>query len=333
MKKIIILFIFIGSSFLLSDTLLIQAQEYEKQGDYKNAMLVYKQIALANQPKDIEDEENTLSSQIARERFAKEYIRSNDLETQLSINQIISSEFGIYAYKKNYFAPVSYSQNHNDGRQNNEAKFQISIRKPIIHNLFGFDESIEFGYTQTSWWQLYDNSSPFRETNYSPEVYTLFFNKDSNAALKLYKIGFIHESNGKDGEKSRSWNRIYTEGTFQVGHIFVTPKLWYRIPEKAKNNINQTSGDDNPDIMKYYGYGELSIKYPYKQHLFELNFRNNLRKNNKHSSEFIWTFPLNSSKPFGKYFGFIQLQSGYGDSLIDYNKHSKRATLGIAFSR
>ncbi|MDY0328147.1 MAG: phospholipase A [Arcobacteraceae bacterium] len=330
MKNLLILIFFISFTYA-NEQLIKYAKEYEKIGDYQSAMEIYKYLALQNQ--DFEKVDDISASQENRINFSTKFIQLEDKETQENVEQMMSSEFGLYAYKKNYFAPISYQNKRIDDRDSNEAKFQISVRKPLLHNAFGLNESIEFGYTQTSWWQLYDKSSPFRETNYAPEIFAMFYNNNKDSSLKLYKFGFIHESNGKNNEQSRSWNRLYTEATFQLGNLFITPKVWYRIPERTKKAVNDYDGDDNPDIHKYYGFGELGIKYPYKKHLFEISFRNNLRKNNKHSTDFIWTFPLKTDTRLHKYFGFIQLQSGYGDSLIDHDRYVNRFTLGIAFSR
>ncbi len=60
--------------------------------------------------------------------------------------------------------------------------------------------------------------------------------------------------------------------------------------------------------------------------------RNNLRFNthNKGFAQANWVFPLPQAK---NTFGFIQLSSGYGDSLIDYDQEINRISFGISLSR
>ena len=76
----------------------------------------------------------------------------------------------------------------------------------------------------------------------------------------------------------------------------------------------------------------LTLIYPYKSHTFKLLFRNNLRFNdqNKGYTQFDWTFPFFGSS---KTFGYIQASTGYGDSLIDYDKEINRISFGISLSR
>ncbi len=151
----------------------------------------------------------------------------------------------------------------------------------------------------------------------------------SDSFLKSYKLAINHSSNGKEeDEKSRSWNRLYLEANFQLSELFIVPKVWYRIPEN-KND------DTNPDIEDYYGYGDLTFVYAYKKHQFELALRNNLEFNdkNKGSAEFNWTFPLPKLFYSTNTYGLFQIFSGYGNSLIDYDREVNKVGLGIALSR
>ena len=336
MKKTILL---LFSTICFSDEinrLYQQALEYENSKDYEKAMILYKTIAKKNLTienrylidKSKEDIYETQSIDEMKKSFYNRQINKvEDKETNESISQIISGNFGLYPYEKNYLIPLSYDFKKSDDRNQWETTYQISVEKPISYNFFGLNESISVAYTQKSFWQTSEDSSPFRETNYKPELFVMFPYENSQT-LKGYKFSILHESNGRNNEYSRSWNRLYAEAYLQLTNLFIIPKVWYRFKESSLN-------DDNPDIEDYYGYGDLTLFYAYKKHTFELRTTNNLKfdENNKSSFEFNWAFPLPQIISSSNSYGLIQIFKGYGNSLIDYNRDSSRIGFGIAFSR
>jgi phospholipase A1 len=326
-KKISILII---TFFCLSlsaselDSLLKKAKELESLGDFKNAMLYYKKAALLN--KDEKQNEPILE-------YGKNQVDSyEDNETNNEIKKIIFGNFDVKPYKMNYLLPVIYDAKKKIDRNQAETKFQISFKKKLAQNLFGLNEKIYLGYTQTSYWQTFEDSTPFRETNYAPEIFAQFPYINEKSPLKAYSIGLLHESNGRNKEFSRSWNRIYLNGVFQYKGFFITPRAWYRLPEREKRNALDANGDDNPDIYDYLGYGDLSISYPYKKQLFTILLRNNLKLNgnNKGAIQFDWTFPFPWVEDL---YGYLQIFSGYGESLIDYDKRNDKIGLGFAITK
>lgn len=251
---------------------------------------------------------------------------NQDYEVNNGAFKILDSTFGLRPYHSNYILPVTYdSKSHNDGRKHLETTFQISFKKNIFTDIFGFNEKIGFAYSQRNWWQTTEDSSPFRETNYLPEVYVQVPYNNPNSSLKGTQFGFLHESNGQGNEagRSRSWNRLYLEGYFQYKDAYIVPRVWYRIYENRNH-------DDNHDIQNYLGYGDLSLFIPYNQHLVKILVRNNLNFNHNHGAfQIDWTYPLGDTGLFG----YVQYFNGYGESLIDYNKKTNRIGFGIALSR
>jgi phospholipase A1/A2 len=319
-----------------ADKIYKEAQDLENQGNYKEAMLLYKKAANINVSKedkylfDLSKNDNQKGESFTNMKkafYQKQIDKVNDKETDENLKQIITGDFDLYPYKKNYLLPATYDFNKSDDRKSVETSFQISIEKPISYDFFGLNETISAAYTQRSFWQTTADSSPFRETNYEPEIFVQF-PYDRGNVLKGYKIALNHLSNGKNDEQSRSWNRIYLESYFQLSSLFIIPKVWYRIPENE-------SEDDNPDIEDYYGNGELTFLYAYKKHTFELALRDNLKlnSNNKGSAELNWTFPLPEFLSTNNSYGLFQIFSGYGNSLIDYDREVQKVGLGIAFSR
>jgi phospholipase A1 len=216
-----------------------------------------------------------------------------------------------------------------------EAEFQISLKKPLFFNLLGLNESIVAAYTQKVWWQIYSPSAPFRETNYAPEIFISIPSSkyiDGVSGHKGIRLGFIHESNGRAGLESRSWNRLYLDNMWQSGNLFTRLRVWHRISDGDEATTVDFIGDDNPDIHNFMGYGDLTLTYLYKKHKINLLVRNNLRlsSKNKGSLTLDWSMPT----PFSKNsFYYVKIFSGYGESLIDYNRHVNKISFGFSFSR
>ncbi len=208
-----------------------------------------------------------------------------------------------------------------DEPKSTELKFQLSF-KARLWETTDRGAAVWLGYTQQSHWQILDAglSRPFRETNYMPEL-MLALRPDVEAGgvrWRLANIGFAHQSNGRGDPLSRSWNRVYAELGFETRDLALLVRPWYRIKESAAK-------DDNPDITDYLGHGDVTAIYRVAGHTLTLMGRGNLRTG-KGAAQFEWSTP----PLLGPLRGYLQLFSGYGESLIDYNV--RQTTFGIGFS-
>ncbi|MFA9439781.1 phospholipase A [Uliginosibacterium sp. sgz301328] len=254
-------------------------------------------------------------------------------EAQANVNR-----YAITAHRPNYLLVASYS----DHRPNSEvfgaaidaqegdakkveAKFQISLKAPLALGLF--DNKVDWyaAYTERAFWQVYNRklSSPFRETNHEPETW-LTTGVDFNVfglQARSVALGYNHQSNGRGGKLSRSWNRIFGLIALDSGENFaIGIRPWWRVPEKA-------SEDDNPDIESYMGNFDITGIYRFGNgHTVDMMVRNNLRgpSQNKGALQLGWSFPL-----FGHFRGYAQWFYGYGESLIDYNVLQNSIGIGL----
>ncbi len=250
------------------------------------------------------------------------------------VESTADNPFAITPYDRNYILPFSYNNTpnvepfqdlHPNADMNKaEVKFQISLQARILEGIFSDDLDLWGAYTQQSWWQFYnvDESSPFRETNYQPEL--IFRLKQNNDILgfnnRYINFGYIHQSNGQGGSLSRSWNRLFASAELDRGNFAIVGRTWWRIPENEEN-------DDNPDINEYLGYGDVRAAYKWQEQEFGITLRNNLSSDNKGAVQLDWTFPLSS-----RFKGYVQYFNGYGESLIDYNHSSNRIGVGIVLT-
>lgn len=251
--------------------------------------------------------------------------RLSRYEARFERNRFLGDFLGFEPHKFNYILPANMSFGAKQGHaKNTEVKFQLSVRKMLIDDLFVKDLDLYFAYTQQSFWQIYDdeNSRPFRESNYEPSLYFSYSLEQYSAFLDRINFGYMHQSNGGDLSKSRSWERLFIEGIYSYKSFAIGLKTWYRIEESP-------SRDDNPDILKYLGYGELSLGYAMNKHLFMVTLRNNLRfSDNRGSVVFDYSYPI-----YRNFYVYMQYFSGYGESLIDYNRAIERLGIGFLFAR
>jgi phospholipase A1 len=132
-------------------------------------------------------------------------------------------------------------------------------------------------------------------------------------------------SNGQSGLKSRSWNRITATALLSDENTAYYLKTWYRLPEDEKTSPLDPLGDDNPDINDYYGRIELGFGFQLGELALSSKIRNNLSfKDNRSGVEINVTYPINDRYDF-----LVQYFNGYGDSLIDYNRHQQRISAGM----
>lgn len=282
--------------------------------------------------------ESTLSVENT-ESTADEMTVPTPFEERLAVETQTRNElFVITPHKSNYVLPWSYNNNPNwkpfksqrIPYDKTEVKFQISLKAAVAKNLFLEHGDLYVAYTNQSWWQAYnsDVSSPFRETNHEPEIfYGLPTDFDLfGMKVRALQLGLNHQSNGRSGDMSRSWNRLYVAMLLEKDNFYIHLKPWWRIPEDKKKSPTDADGDDNPDITKYLGYGELSMFYKLGEHNINMMLRNNLRSDNKGAVQLGWSFPLSKRN---KLRGYVQYFNGYGESLIDYNASVSRLSVGI----
>jgi len=214
-----------------------------------------------------------------------------------------------------------FFETEGEGLSKAELEFQLSFKMKLVETLFEQPVDIWFGYTQNSFWQAanHEASSPFRETNYQPEIMATM---PLNYALlgtniKFLNLGFVHQSNGQSSTLSRSWNRFYAQLGLERGPLTMTAKLWKRVNESLED-------DNNPDIIDYMGRFELEGNYRLGGgHEINALVRRNF-STDKGAVQVGWAFPL-----AGPVKGYINAFSGYGQSMIDYNYFQRSLGLGV----
>jgi phospholipase A1/A2 len=126
MKKLLPLFIY---SLCFSEdinSIYKEAMELENQGNYKEAMVLYKKAANLNITKEdkyiidlSKNEEHKVENFTTMKKtfYQNQINKVQDKETDESLKQLITKDFGLYPYKKNYLLPANYTFNQMDERK------------------------------------------------------------------------------------------------------------------------------------------------------------------------------------------------------------------------
>ncbi len=242
---------------------------------------------------------------------------------------------GFSMHKPNYVLLGTWG-NRADTAGDSELKFQLSFKQQLFRSNF------HIAYTQKSFWRIWDeaDSRPFRETNYNPELFYRFnpgdfpnwFYRIAPGKLIAENLGLDiglleHESNGNREPISRSWNRFYLTPYFNFQNFSAALKVWVRYSEEVKGFPTDTKGDENPDIEDFLGNGELRFSYKFDNNQkAELMGRYNF-DTGKGAIQADYSIPL----PWLNTALYCQVWSGYGESLIDYDRSLTRYGIGVRF--
>ncbi len=247
--------------------------------------------------------------------------------------------FNFDGYKPTYFFPLHYTSGLNQhpsspapghagtlpSYRDVEAKLQISIRTKMAENVGLPGGDLWFAYTQQSLWQLYssDISRPFRATDHQPELFYIVptpLDLPLGWKLKMAGLGIAHQSNGQSDPYSRSWNRWYALGGMENGELALTARFNTRIKEDPAQ-------DDNPDIASYIGRTELLGLWSPGAYTVSALWKTNF--DSRGSLQIDATMPVSRKDPKGLRW-YLQVFSGYGETLIDYNFRQTSIGAGVS---
>jgi len=243
-------------------------------------------------------------------------------------------------YEPNYFTS-NFGQNYYG-----QVKFKVSFKFDLD---FGNKrDKLFFAYTQLAYWDLYKDSAPIRELDFTPTLYYERRFKSINPAIgkswhySLFDVkgGFLHQSDGQPaGIYNRSIFKITantdmefarntpTQDCLGLDVLDITIRTW----------IWRMVSPDNYNIADYQGYGQLITTWKF-------DYNRKSASTNSSNSTLNRSYPivindvvtpakagisneLNISiNPFIKVphwggFPYILLQyfHGYGENLINYD--------------
>lgn len=227
-------------------------------------------------------------------------------------------------YKDNYFL--------SGDKIEDQVIFQISAKFDPFYPL---DLGAYFAYTQKSHWKIYDNSAPFKENNYMPEVFFQFtsgkniFNNAVIPGVDYIKASPIfHKSNGLEGAESRSINTYYGEMQVSAGEVLnigASGKV-FAYYNKSRKNEDINKYNKNYEANIFLKLRSKNVMYLDKEEI-NVRFAGNPTGNGWYEAEFKFRILTTYVQPKL----FIQFRSGYDEFLINYNEKQKSLRAGLVF--
>jgi outer membrane phospholipase A len=219
------------------------------------------------------------------------------------------------------------------------AKFQLSIKYQMFNDegtwvqAHPWMKGFYAAYTQTSLWTWGGDSSSFYDTSYRPEVFWQTENlrpgRWPGDAKVDFATGLEHESNGKGGDDSRTINHLYVEpiitfGDRQALFLTIAPKIYTYLGEF----------EDTPDVEKYRGYCDLKVIFG-QGNGWQARFLGRLGSEfDKGSLQVDVSYPLRRilNNNLDLYL-HMQVFTGYGESLLDFQDRTTQFRIGFSLVR
>jgi phospholipase A1 len=221
-------------------------------------------------------------------------------------------------YKDTYFVGGTVLGGTPD-KHNSDVKFQISFQQRLTKSVLPWNTYLYLFYSQKAMWNVLERSLPFHDLNFNPGIGLSRFIIMKGHLVGKATMMIEHESNGRDGTASRSWNKISW-----AGEAYISPFLMAH----AKFWIPIIDGKYNRDILKYMGISQAGFQAKslddkwvldmtlVKRQGWNLNFNTIIQlgyRINHNSNQFI----------------MLQYYNGYGESMLDYNQYHSRIRFGL----
>jgi phospholipase A1 len=202
---------------------------------------------------------------------------------------------------------------------NSDVKFQISFQQRLTKSVLPWNTYLYLFYSQKALWNVLERSLPFHDLNFNPGIgisrYIILKDRLVGKATMMIE----HESNGRDGTASRSWNKISWAGEAYISPILMAhAKFWIPIID----------GKYNKDILKYMGISQAGFQAKSLDNKWVLDMTLVKRQG--------WNLNFNTIVQLGyrinhnsNQFIMLQYYNGYGESMLDYNQYHSRIRFGL----
>ena len=202
---------------------------------------------------------------------------------------------------------------------NSDVKFQISFQQRLTKSVLPWNTYLYLFYTQKAMWNVFERSLPFHDLNFNPGIGLSRYIILKNQLVGKVTMMIEHESNGRDGTASRSWNKISWAGEAYISPILMAhAKFWIPIID----------GQYNKDILKYMGVSQAGFQAKSTDDKWVLDMTLVKRQG--------WNLNFNTIVQLGyrinhnsNQFIMLQYYNGYGESMLDYNQYHSRNRFGL----
>lgn len=224
--------------------------------------------------------------------------------------------FGLY--KDNYFI-FGTTVGQRPTRENSNVKFQISIAQRLTKSTLPLGTYLYLFYSQKCFWNVLEESFPMTDLNFNPGIGLTKLLFVRNRYVGKVSLIAEHESNGRDGIQSRSWNRLSLSGSIMIDPMMVVHgKFW----------IPFVDGENNRDILDYCGIYQIGASFQNPDSRFGLSIiltkRRGWRLNYNTVVELSYRIFKRDNQSL-----FLQYYNGYGEGLLAYKEFHSTVRVGI----
>lgn len=236
----------------------------------------------------------------------------------LNKNNEIESPYGLSSKSKfSFYNPTYMILSDEDIKAQLSGKYRFAKS----HNIY-------MAYTQLMFWNIYEESKPFKDIIFNPEAFYRLIEKEF-LTIQSVDFGYSHHSNGKDLLQSRSLDKIYLKINSQTmiykRNILTELQLYYI----------RNMDDNNYDIREHLGFWDIHfyIKDIFQHHQKKIDFEFKIFAGNKiinfdKGARVIGLIYQSGSLNFNPSI-YLQYYSGYTESLLGYQDRVDNIRIGL----